>query len=164
MSKPDELGFADSATLRAWRGGNLMGWSLGALIVGMALTFAVDILTFHVLDAALDRVVSEGAAPPRQVVLVYTALIVGGGIGAVIGSRVYRWPLTTSIVVTLIFLALWPFSTPMAGELDPGWFWLALSVSLHLGAAALAARLTNRRRKYIPASTNWNEHANSTEG
>jgi hypothetical protein len=160
MSKSDELSFADKITLRSWRAGNLMWWCLGALLVAVALSFAVDILTYDVLDAALD-LVSDGAVPPPEVAVVYSALIVGGGIGAVIGSRVYRWPLTTSIVVTLVYLALWPFSTPLAGEFDPGWLWLALSISLHLGAAVLAARLIYRRRKHIPASTHRQEHATS---
>jgi hypothetical protein len=164
MSKPDELSFADKMTLRTWRAGNLMGWSLGALLVAVTLSLAADILTYDVLDAALDIVVSGGAVPPPEVAVVYTALIVGGGVGAVIGSRVYRWPLSTSIVVTLIYLALWPFSTPVALWLGPGWFWTSLSVSLHLGAAVLAARLIYRRRKHIPAFTHRQEHATSPKG
>jgi hypothetical protein len=164
MSKPDKLSFADSATLRAWRAANLIGWSLGALLVAVALSFAVDILTYDVLDAALDLVVSGGAIPPPEVAVIYSALIVGGGVGAVIGSRVYRWPLTTSIVVMLIFLALWPSSMIDAGWVDPKWFWTSLSFSLHLGAAALAARLIYRRRKHFPASTHRQEHATSPKG
>jgi hypothetical protein len=161
MGKPDKLSFADSATLRTWRAANLIGWSLGALLVAVALSLAVDILTYDVLDAALDIVVSGGAIPPPEVAVVYSALIVGGGVGAVIGSRVYRWPLTTSIVVMLIFLALWPSSMIDAGWLDPGWLWTSLSVSLHLGAAVLAARLIYRRRKHISESTHRQEHAAS---
>ena len=163
MSKSDELSFSDSATLRAWRAGNLIGWSLGALIVGMALSFAVDILTYDVLDAAIDRVVSGGAIVPPEVAVVYSGLIVGGGMGAVIGSRVYRWPVMTSIVVVLILLARWPFSMIDARFLDPGWLWMSLSIALHLGAAVLAARLLYRRRKYRPPMIHRND-ATSTQG
>ena len=140
----ERMSTLDRGTLGLWRVANVIGWSLGALIVAIAVEYAADILFVDVLDAAID-VVTDGAVVPFEIAATVTALLVGAAIGAVIGSRVYRWQIPTAVAVTLVYLLAWPFATVMLGR--NGW-WIALSVVLHLASAILAARfMLTRRRK-----------------
>lgn len=117
-----------------------VGWCLGALVVAIALSFATGILFDDVLDAAIDPF-TGGAVVPGWIEMAGTALIIGGAIGGVIGSRVDRGAVGLSVAVALFYVAMWPFAVFLAtgGE-------MAISLGLHLGAAALAARWMQRRR------------------
>lgn len=118
-----------------------IGWCLGALIVAIAMGFAVNILVYDVLDAAIDPF-TGGAVVPDPVTAVLMALLVGGSAGAVVGSRVTRGPIVASLVVLLLYLFVWPMS--FMGIHDGSW--LAVAVVAHFGFAALGAHLMSRRR------------------
>ncbi|MDQ4028134.1 MAG: hypothetical protein M3214_08815 [Actinomycetota bacterium] len=51
-----------------WRAANIVGWSLGALVVGAALSFLMSILFVDILDGLMDGVVPVGFRPlqPRS--------------------------------------------------------------------------------------------------
>jgi hypothetical protein len=128
-----------------WRLGNILGWSLGALVVGVATYFAAGFLFVDVLDAAIDPF-TGGAVVPAPIQLVFTAVFVGAAIGAVIGSRVYRLPMLTAAVVMLIYLSPWPFATPAAWEWSDFGVAIVVSAVLHMAAGLAAARFMSRRR------------------
>jgi hypothetical protein len=114
------------------------GWALGALIVAVALSFATDVLFVDVLDAAIDPF-TGGAVVPEWVQAV-GALITGGAIGGVIGSRVALHPVGVTVATTIVYLLLWPFATLFgSGGL------MAAAAVVHLVAAIAAARWFERR-------------------
>lgn len=115
------------------------GWALGALVVAIALSFAANVLFVDVLDAAIDPL-TGGAVVPEWIEVTGTALLVGGAIGGVVGSRVARGAVALSVGVTLLYLFTWPFAV----FITRGWL-LAVGAALHVAAAALAARWMRRR-------------------
>lgn len=122
------------------RGLAAAGWALGALVVAVALSFGTEILFVDVLDEAIDPL-TGGAVVPEWIQAIGTAVIVGGAVGAVVGSRVaHAVPL--AIVTTLVYVALWPFATLIGRE-----GFVGALVLLHVGAAAGVAHLVQRRRR-----------------
>lgn len=121
---------------RPARGMAVVGWAFGALVVAVALSFVTNILFTDVLDAAISGVV------PEWIEALGTGLIIGGGIGLVIGSRVDRSAVFAAAVTTVVYLALWPF-----GSL----FWsgrvMLLSLFVHLFAAMCTARLLQLKNR-----------------
>lgn len=144
--RDENMNRLDRGTLGVWRLGNILGWSIGALVVGVAINFAANILFVDVLDAAIDPF-TGGAVVPAAIELVFTAVFVGAAIGAVIGSRVYRLPLPTAAVVMLIYLSLWPFATIAVMAWSNMGVVIAVSAVLHLAVALAAARYMSRRRE-----------------
>jgi hypothetical protein len=143
--RDENMNRLDRGTLGVWRLGNILGWSLGALVVGVAISFAAEILFVDVLDAAIDPF-TGGAVVPAAIELVFTAVFVGAAMGAVIGSRVYRQPMLTAAVVMLIYLSLWPFATIAARASSNFGVAIAVSAVLHMAAGLAAARYMSRRR------------------
>jgi hypothetical protein len=123
--------------------GRVIGWSLGALIVAVAMDFAAAILIDDVLDAAIDPI-TGGAVVPQPISTVLTAVLVGGSVGGVVGSRVDFRPIVVSVVVVLVYLGLWPLAVVGTGTSGN---WLVIGVIVHIGSAAAAARLMSRRRR-----------------
>ncbi len=142
MTSRDALKPMDRAVLQTWRIGNIIGWSLGALIVAIAMNFAASILIDDILDAAVDPI-TGGAVVPYAISGAITAILVGGSAGAVVGSRVVARPLVVSVVVVLIYLAVWPFALLGLGLSG---VWIALAIVAHVASAVAAARLMARRR------------------
>lgn len=134
-------------TRRSTGGMAAAGWALGALIVGVALSFATNILFVDVLDAAIDPFTGGGVVP-EWIEASGAALMVGAAIGGVIGSRVTSSPVAWAVVTTFVYLTLWPFATLFAtGRV------MAVSAVLHLLAAAGAAHWFARRRARHAAGT-----------
>jgi hypothetical protein len=104
MSSERDLDFIDRGTIRFWRAANIVGWSLGALLVGAALSFLMSVLFVDILDALMDGVV------PGWIQVGATSLAAGAAMGAVIGSRVYRWPAVVAVAVCIVFLYALPIS------------------------------------------------------
>jgi hypothetical protein len=120
--------------------GAAFGWALGALIVAIALSFATNILFVDVLDAAIDPFTGGGVVP-EWIQAVGSALIVGGAIGAVIGSRVARGAVGWAIGTSAFYVLLWPFASLfLSAPL------MVTAMVLHVVAAALAARWMSRRK------------------
>jgi len=117
-----------------------VGWCLGALIVAVAMAFASNILVMDVLDAAIDPW-TGGAVVPDPVTALLTALLVGGSAGAVVGSRVPRGAVAAALVVVLIYFFVWPMSFTGIEQGE----WMAVSVTLHFGCAAVGAHLMAKR-------------------
>lgn len=138
----EQMSVLDRTTLVLWRSVNIVGWMLGALIAAIAVNFAAEILFVDVLDAAID-VFTDGAIVPYQVSAPITSLVVGGVIGAVLGSRVYRAPVVVAAVAAMVYLAVSPFGLLRIGE---GGAWMAGSAVVHLAAAIIVARVISRRR------------------
>lgn len=123
---------------------NIVGWSLGALVVATALSLAMEILFVDVLDAAIDPF-TGGAVVPGWIQLTITSTVIGAAIGAVVGSRLHRGAMAAAVVVTLIFISVWPFAIPPFIEREVGMA-IPVSVALYLAAAAGGAAFFHRRR------------------
>lgn len=115
------------------------GWCLGALVVAIALSFATNILFYDVLDELIDPF-TGGAVVPHWIQVYGSALVVGGAIGGVIGSRVNRGAVGLSVAVALVYVAMWPFAAFFASGML-----MATGLALHVLAAAFAARWMRRR-------------------
>ena len=146
----DTMRPVDRATLGAWRLGNIVGWSLGALVVAVATNFAARILIDDVMDAALDPL-TGGTVVPESVGTLLSAVLVGTALGAVIGSRVWTRPVLVSVVVALFFVALWPFAVVASGSSGP---WMAALSIAHLACAGVASHLLSRRRLALTSEAN----------
>ena len=137
----------DPVTPRSGGVARTIGWSVGALIVAIAMGFAANILVYDVLDAAIDPF-TGGAVVPDPISAVLMALLVGASAGAVVGSRVTRGPIVASTIVVVLYLFVWPMS--FMGIHDGTW--MAVSIVAHFGFAALAAHLMSRRGTRVAAS------------
>jgi hypothetical protein len=142
MSTKRDLGVVDRGTLRFWRVANVVGWSLGALLVGAALSFLMSVLFVDILDALMDGVV------PGWIQVLTTSLVGGAAMGAVIGSRVYRWPAVVAVAVCIVFLYVLPISFMLPLWLSNRALGYALSALVVPSAVAVAVY---RYRKRSPA-------------
>ena len=138
----EELSALDRGTLQTWKVGNIVLWSLGALVVAVAVSFGADILFVDVLDAAIDPFTGGGVVP-TPVAAIGTALLVGGCIGLVIGSRVYRARVIIAIAVTVFYLLFVPFA--FLSVYSDGPVWTTIALATHIAAAAAVARLFESR-------------------
>lgn len=143
MTEP-ELNSLDKSTLNAWRIGNVLLWSLGALVVAVAMSFGSDILFYDVLDAAIDPFTGGGVVPD-VIILVGTGLLVGASIGLVIGSRVYRSRILVAVLVTAFFVGFMPFAIPGAYGVGP--ILSAVGIASYFAGAAGVAALFERRSR-----------------
>lgn len=141
MGAPETLTAAQRGEVRVGRVGNVVGWSIGALIVAVAMEFVAMILVDDVLDAAIDPL-TGGSTVPDGIAVVLSGLLVGGALGGVIGSRVRARPVLVSLLVTLLYLALWPFALMVSA---PGGLWIAIGAVAHLASAGAAARFMSSR-------------------
>ena len=143
MTEP-ELSTFDRSTLGAWRVGNIVGWSLGALVVAVVVSFGANSLFVDVLDAAIDPF-TGGSVVPAPIELIGSGLLVGGSIGLVIGSRVYRARIWVAVAVTVIFLVITPFA--FLAAMGTGPVWATLGTMSYVVAAGVVAWLFDRKLK-----------------
>lgn len=131
----------DAATMKR-RPGALaaIGWALGAVVVAVAVSLAMEILFVDVLDAAIDPIVGGGVVP-ETVQIVGTALVVGAAIGGVVGSRVHNRAVVVALVTTAVYLGTWPFALLLSRTGGT-----AINVTLHFLAAGVAAWWMERRK------------------
>lgn len=109
---PGDLDPLDRRTLRLWRLANVLGWAAVAAVAA-AFTFYVSLRT---VIGFID-VVTHGS-PNFRILELVTPIVLGGiAAGAIVGSRVYRWPRAVAsasiLVPTLVPLLLVDFGTPL---------------------------------------------------
>ena len=139
-----ELTTFDRKTSGAWRIGTSILWCLGALVVAVAMSFAATSLFYDVLDAAIDPF-TGGAVVPEPITLIGSALLVGGSIGLVIGSRVHRARIWIAGIVAALYLSSAPF--PFMTALRVGYVWRVLGIASYVLAATGVAWLFERRTR-----------------
>jgi hypothetical protein len=147
VSNSEDLGFVDRETLRLWRVVNVVGWSIGALLVGSAVGFLANLLFVDFLDSlgTFDPFLFSPAGEAFQVAA--TAVAAGTAIGAVVGSRVYRYPRAVTAVVVLIHTLASPFAATIPRVSGSAWITSAIML-LHFPVAIYVAHdLYLRRRR-----------------
>jgi hypothetical protein len=98
----EQLDLFDRATLRVWRLTNLVAWPMLAFMVGLLMRVAGD---------AAAGLLSHGIRPSTSIgsyvvlIAVPSSVLGGLAIGGLIGSRVYRWPLALSMLVSSVLIA-----------------------------------------------------------
>ena len=112
--------------------GTAILWSLGALVVAIAMSFAANMLFFDFLDSVMDPF-SGGGVVPAAITLIGTSLLVGGSIGLVIGTRVPRGRKWVAAAVAVFYLSLVPVGMVLDPDLGP--FWSVFGLAVFIGSA-----------------------------
>ena len=137
MNATQDLDGVDRATLRAWRGANVLGWSFLALVVGVFGNW----VALNAASATAGAI--GGAVAVRSLVAVLYAALVGAVIGSIIGLRVYRPPAVIAGAVAFLAAGLFPEVAVLFPAFALGWI---VNEAAAIAAAAVVARAVWNRR------------------
>jgi hypothetical protein len=153
MDTTEQLTGLDRWTLRLWRIGNVVGWSVAALLVSLFFRLGVEAAAGFFHHSFADSTTARDYVVFAFTVEAPASVLCGSAIGSLLGARVYRRPDVVAGAVSGLYAALlylakltYPASGAERG-LAAAAMLVAVPISIWLARQASRARPRALRRE-----------------
>jgi hypothetical protein len=155
----EQLTGLDRLTLHLWRIGNVVGWSVAALLVSLFFRLAVEDVAAFFHHSFADSTTARDYVIFAFTVEMPASVLCGSSIGSLLGARVYRRPDVVAGAVSALYAAvlyLAKLTYPASGgerALAAASMLVAVPVSIWLARQASRSRpRALRRERAVPRS------------